>query len=497
MTSSALPSPKSPREGPEVRLVPGKPKSVIDIARAARVFVNRNLRMSSIGAVGFDLDYTLAHYRIWEIDNLAFRLTKKKLVEKRRYPEEILEIPFDPEFVVRGLVIDRRRGNILKMDRHNYVARAFHGRRPLSPEERKSVYRMRRIKTSNKAYVSVDTLFHLPEVYLYLALIDFHEERGLAPNYPSLYHDVREMIDEAHADSSIKGVIQEDPGRFLSPDPKLPEFLTALRKEGKKVFLLTNSELFYTESLLSYLLDPSGRASWCSYFDLIVVEANKPRFFLKSARRSLKELTGEGEGAPIFAGGDAWKFERLLGFAGDSILYWGDHTYGDILRSKKSVGWRTAMIVPELEQELLITERIAADLARLEEAIETRDRIDAEEQMIRLTVQRLQGLLDGRSDGEPDRGSIRRRIAELRERLKAIQREKADANQLVAGLDEACSLAYNRHWGMLFREGNQITRFAHQVKDFACIYTSRVSNFLNYPPNTYFRTKAERMPHEL
>jgi HAD superfamily 5'-nucleotidase-like hydrolase len=477
--------------------VPGKPKSVIDIARPARVFVNRNLRMSSVGAVGFDLDYTLAHYRIWEIDDLAFRLTKKKLVEKRGYPEEILEIPFDPEFVVRGLVIDRRRGNILKMDRHNYVARAFHGRRPLSPDERKSVYRMRRIKTSDKGYVSVDTLFHLPEVYLYLALIDFLEERGRSPAYPSLYHDVREMIDEAHADSSIKSVIQEDPDRFISPDPKLPEFLTALRKQGKKVFLLTNSELFYTESLLSYLLDPNGRTSWRTYFDLVVVDANKPRFFLKSARRALKELESQGPGAPIFAGGDAWKFERLLGFAGDSILYWGDHTYGDILRSKKSVGWRTAMIVPELEQELLVTERIAPDLARLQEAIETRDQVDAEEQTARLTVGRLQGLLEDRDDAETDRSSIRRRIDELRERLKSIQREKAEVGQIVASLDEACSLAYNRHWGMLFREGNQITRFAHQVKDFACIYTSRVSNFLNYPPNTYFRTKTERMPHEL
>jgi HAD superfamily 5'-nucleotidase-like hydrolase len=157
------------------------------LPRGSRIFVNRNLRMRSIGAVGFDLDYTLAHYRYRELDDLAFRLTQRKLVEKRGHPEEILAIPFDPEFVVRGLVIDRRRGNILKMDYHNYVVRAFHGRKSLTAAERKHIYRMRRIRTSASAYVSVDTLFHLPEVYLYLALVDFYEEHGRFRDYGALY----------------------------------------------------------------------------------------------------------------------------------------------------------------------------------------------------------------------------------------------------------------------------------------------------------------------
>ena len=34
------------------------------------------------------------------------------------------------------------------------------------------------------------------------------------------------------------------------------------------------------------------------------------------------------------------------------VLYVGDHIYGDILRSKKTLGWRTMLVVPELETEL-------------------------------------------------------------------------------------------------------------------------------------------------
>lgn len=46
---------------------------------------------------------------------------------------------------------------------------------------------------------------------------------------------------------------------------------------------------------------------------------------------------------------------KMLGItSGTDILYIGDHIYGDILRSKKALGWRTMLIVPELEKELEI-----------------------------------------------------------------------------------------------------------------------------------------------
>jgi len=34
------------------------------------------------------------------------------------------------------------------------------------------------------------------------------------------------------------------------------------------------------------------------------------------------------------------------------------------------------------------------------------------------------------------------------------------------------------------------------VEQFACIYTSRVSNFLHYSPMQYFRSPRDLMPHE-
>lgn len=35
------------------------------------------------------------------------------------------------------------------------------------------------------------------------------------------------------------------------------------------------------------------------------------------------------------------------------VLYVGDHMFADIVRSKRTLGWRTCLIVPELEGEML------------------------------------------------------------------------------------------------------------------------------------------------
>ena len=49
------------------------------IPRRHRVFVNRNLRMTKIRAIGFDLDHTLAHYDPGRRSRtLAFDLTKRE-----------------------------------------------------------------------------------------------------------------------------------------------------------------------------------------------------------------------------------------------------------------------------------------------------------------------------------------------------------------------------------------------------------------------------------
>ena len=61
------------------------------------VFCNRELKMSGIRAIGFDMDYTLAQYQQPAFDKLAFDGAKEKLVKKLGYPEEVLDFEYDHE----------------------------------------------------------------------------------------------------------------------------------------------------------------------------------------------------------------------------------------------------------------------------------------------------------------------------------------------------------------------------------------------------------------
>ena len=110
-----------------------------------RVFTNRNLRMDSIQAIGFDMDYTLAIYTE-AVEELVSRLAMERLVEEKGYPSSLLRTEYDPKFPVRGLILDKRKGNIFKMDGHQHVQRAYHGFEKFSREDRRKTYRNTEIR---------------------------------------------------------------------------------------------------------------------------------------------------------------------------------------------------------------------------------------------------------------------------------------------------------------------------------------------------------------
>ena len=62
--------------------------------------------------------------------------------------------------------------------------------------------------------------------------------------------------------------------------------------------------------------------------------------------------------AKAYQGGSYRHLHSMLGVSsGAQVLYVGDHIYGDILRSKKTLGWRTMLVVPELAHEMECLER--------------------------------------------------------------------------------------------------------------------------------------------
>ncbi len=484
------------------------------IPRARRVFCNRDLRMAQVTWVGFDMDYTLAIYDQPEMDRLSIDATIEKLI-RRGYPSVIPELPQSLDFAVRGILIDKRYGHILKMDRYKQVCKGFHGFRELSKDELRSLYQSKKIRPATPRYHWIDTLYALSEASLYAALVDGLEKRGIAVDYGRVFTDIRESIDEAHRDGTILDAVANDLPRFVHKDPDLALTLHKLRSAGKKLFLLTNSRWTYTEKMMTYLLGGalSEYPSWRHYFDVVVVAATKPAFFQE--RRPLLERAIAGDGSvtdhvrpatfplergKVYEGGNLHDFERALGVAGDQVLYVGDHIYGDILRSKKESAWRTAMIIQELEQEVMAYESCKEDFDRGLSLEDGREHLEDDLRFYQTRFKELSRQIDqiaaGKKNGVPvaeleaERGRVKRGLDRVRGRLRQVEAE-------VASIERRVDLRFHPYWGSLLKEANEESSFGAQVEEYACLYTSRVSNFLAYSPQQHFRSPRDIMAHEI
>src|SRR5208283_3642435 len=162
----------------------------------------------------------------------SIKATIEKLVA-RGYPEFIRTMPYAINFPVRGLLIDKRFGHVLKMNRYKFVTKGYHGFRELAKEELRALYHAKKIRPATPRYHWIDTLYALSEATLYAALIDALEKKGYAIDYARVFTDIRESIDEAHRDGTILNAVTSDLPRFVHRDPDLASTLHKLRSAGK------------------------------------------------------------------------------------------------------------------------------------------------------------------------------------------------------------------------------------------------------------------------
>ncbi|EYC10714.1 hypothetical protein Y032_0054g2511 [Ancylostoma ceylanicum] len=73
-----------------------------------------------------------------------------------------------------------------------------------------------------------------------------------------------------------------------------------------------------------------------------------------TGRVKLGSHSGPLKRGDVYSRGCAAEFIQRMGLAGKDILYVGDHIFGDVLKSKKVGGWRTLLIVPELDNEMKV-----------------------------------------------------------------------------------------------------------------------------------------------
>ncbi len=461
------------------------------------VFCNRTLNMRSIRAIGYDMDYTLIQYdsAIWE--QLAYQYAKDFFLGKN-WP--VADLTFDHHSVTRGLVVDMQLGNLVKANRFGFVKKAIHGTRPISWDEQRKTYARTVVDLNDRRWVFLNTLFSLSEGCMFAQLVDLLDQH-LIPGvlgYEDLYRQLKLAMDSVHAEGRLKAEILTSPERFVMRDPDVVAALLDQKHAGKKLLLITNSEWAYTSAMMACTFDPFLPAGgWRALFDVVIVGARKPEFF--TTKSPLFEVvTDEGLLKPIvtglrenavFLGGSAAHVEQYLGVSGYEILYVGDHMFGDVHVTKDVLRWRTALILRELEDEILAQRSFNESEQRLGYLMSQKHDLEAEGCAIRLDLQRRRIRYVRSARGGPALRDLSKRLGEIRLLIEQLDEE-------IAPLARAASTVFNPNWGPLMRAGNDKSHLANQMERYADIYTSRVSNFMQVTPFAFLRAPRGSLPHD-
>ncbi|MFN7825278.1 MAG: HAD-IG family 5'-nucleotidase [Pseudobdellovibrionaceae bacterium] len=451
-----------------------------------KVYVNRTLNLKRIRYIGLDMDHTLIRYHTQEFERLSHSVMKEKLL-KRGYPETVKSLPFDYSIAIRGLAIDKKTGNLLKLNRHSAIRASYHGLSPLDYKVQQSMYKSTYIDLSDSSYMAVDTSFSISLAILISQIIELKKkEPSQYPEYTKICDDVLYVLDEAHRDGSLKDNVKNNLEKYIIKDGGVVEGLEKYRRHGKKIFVVTNSDYQYTKLLLDYAINPflKDYKHWSDLFELVVTLAQKPRFFydnLKFLRVNPSDGTmtnWNDKLAPgIYQGGCADVFTKDLNLEADEILYIGDHIYGDILRLKKDCGWRTAMVIEELDHE--IDSNLKAEPLNKEIDTLMRKKEPLEDELTDLMTRKVE------------------KTATIDEaRIDAIQKQITEIDSNISGLIKKQQALYNERWGQIMRSGNEESYFAYQVDRYACVYMAQLRDLFALSPRTYFRSPRRSLSHE-
>jgi len=209
---------------------------------------------------------------------------------------------------------------------------------------------------------------------------------------------------------------------------------------------------------------------WMDLFDVVVTQCDKPNFFGRGRPFRIQETQTNRldwnridrfEPGKVYVGGSLNEFMRVSKWKGNKVLYFGDHLFSDLMEPSIREGWRTGVIIKELETEVAIQNSPAfrvklADLLATEELIHQ--------------CQFYEG-------GEKE--NILRMLKASRFELRQVLKEP-----------------FNKNFGSVFRTHTNATMFAHSLQRYADLYTSKIENFANCPLDFSFYPARNYLPHE-
>ncbi|XP_058799257.1 5'-nucleotidase domain-containing protein 3 [Phymastichus coffea] len=444
------------------------------------VFACNELDLREVQVYGFDYDYTLACYKP-SMDYLLYNLGRDMLIKKYKYPEGIADLEYNKDFAVRGLHYDIEKGLLLKLDSFLQIqlGAVYRGLHPVPDEEVLRLYKNRIIPIAyvetpykhshdgvhHTKMVQLADLFSVPEMGLLCNVTEYFLQNHIDFHPEILFRDVKNSVQSCHP--VMHKLVAEKVSDYLEQTKDLKKFFDRLQDANKKMFLVTNSPFHFVDKGMRFLVGDD----WKLYFDVVIVQARKPRFFTEESRplrvydekneTQLWDRVTKLEKGVIYLEGTVKQLQDTTGWRGHQVLYFGDHPYSDLADVTLEHGWRTGAIIKELAHEI-------------ETLNDPKFKLDAN------WLQMLTCLIEDHQNVDGPEAE-----AELLDWIQERDRLRQDIKRV-----------FNQQFGSVFRTYHNPTYFSRRLFRFADIYMSSITNLLCYSTSHTFYPRRGVMPHE-
>lgn len=346
-------------------------KSFRNFSAISKVNENRNFKWSDYEVIGFDFDNTLVDYKKDNFIKLIYESWSRYLCDQKNYSKKYLRRPLegsDLDFLEKGLILDLKRGNVMRAGNDGEVLVACHGTRLMSESEVVEIYgadkKWEFLTRNDIAYWNMEfseeiriTLdyFDASFALLFARIVDSIDcEKGGPQKEYNLWKDIIEGMRSIFGlelfqkgTSPFYEAFKKTPDDLLiKTDEKVLELVESLKK-SRNTFLLTGSYVDFVDLVGNYTLGKN----WKEFFDVTLVFAQKPGFF--TYNRPFREIQGYSELSPvkslqknqIYSRGNFKDLQSL--FENRKILYVGDNMVSDIHSPHKFHGCSTLALSEE------------------------------------------------------------------------------------------------------------------------------------------------------
>jgi hypothetical protein len=155
-------------------------------------------------------------------------------------------------------------------------------------------------------------------------------------------------------------------------------------------------------------------------------------------------------------------------------------------------------VVEELPPEIQLAVRYAHELDHISEKSAVRLEMDTLIGRHRSILAHIDATLTSTEKELPKKD-----VDLLHHWARVLRREIDGGKKFVRELDQTTLVTldelerrFHPHWGRIFREHNELSRFGAQVAWYACIYSGKLTNLLQYSPVHIFKAAGELMSHD-